>query len=99
MWLPALGAALFLLVGLWWSTRTEAPQVAAIAAESGDGGANVADGGAPSQGAAPQGVAQAQAGARPSAGAAGAGGGDASVQQLNPDQAAQLQKILQGMGH
>lgn len=25
LWLPALGAALFLLVGIWWVTRTPAP--------------------------------------------------------------------------
>jgi hypothetical protein len=24
MWLPALGAALFLLVGIWWATRPSA---------------------------------------------------------------------------
>lgn len=28
MWLPALGGALFLLVGIWWATRSEPPVTA-----------------------------------------------------------------------
>ncbi|MGH7284889.1 MAG: hypothetical protein ACRELY_25465 [Polyangiaceae bacterium] len=40
MWLPALGAALFLLVGVWWATRSQpvppapapAPQASAASA-------------------------------------------------------------------
>ncbi|HEX7667922.1 MAG TPA: hypothetical protein VF407_25520 [Polyangiaceae bacterium] len=28
MWLPALGGALFLIVGIWWATRPEPPKPA-----------------------------------------------------------------------
>jgi hypothetical protein len=42
MWLPALGAALFLLAGIWWATRPSAAPVqggekTAIAADAGAG--------------------------------------------------------------
>ncbi len=32
MWLPALGAALFALAGIWWATRPSDPPPAAAAA-------------------------------------------------------------------
>ena len=90
MWLPALGAVLFLAVGLWWATRPAPP--AAIAQDS------AADAGA---------VAVASAAAPPPPPAArptpppmpvGGPGVDAG-RALSPEQAAQLQKMLQGIGH
>jgi hypothetical protein len=30
LWLPALGAALFLLAGIWWVTRTPEPKPPAV---------------------------------------------------------------------
>jgi|GEM_PF-1912792 len=34
MWLPALGAALFIALGLWWAVTPSAPSAAAAAAAS-----------------------------------------------------------------
>src|SRR4051812_34003145 len=111
MWLPALGAALFLLVGLWWATRPEPP--APIATDD-TADAAAADAGAAPQQANPQGNPAGQAagqqaaqgrpgqpGSAPPPGAGrpgGPGSADASA-PLSPAQAAQLQKILKGAGH
>ena len=105
MWLPALGAALFLLVGLWWATRPEPP--APIVDDTADAAA--ADAGAAPQQAAQAapgqgqpGQAGAQQAARPNAPPPGRPGAPGSVDAsapLSPEQAAQLQKILKGMGH
>jgi hypothetical protein len=68
MWLPALGALLFALAGVWWATRPVPPPIAADAAvDAGDHGGgsapaaanNVAGAGAP------QGHLAAAGGARP----------------------------------
>jgi hypothetical protein len=40
LWLPALGAALFLLAGIWWVTRTAEP----LPSSTADAGAAVVSG-------------------------------------------------------
>ena len=95
MWLPALGAVLFLSAGLWLATRPEEPRV--IAAETADAGA-AAPGAAGAPGGAAPGTPPP---GTPPPGAAPPGRPALNMPDaaMNPDQAAQLQKILQGLGH
>ncbi|MGD0528398.1 MAG: hypothetical protein ABSE49_24900 [Polyangiaceae bacterium] len=99
MWLPALGAGLFVAVGLWWAVTPSAPAITADDTAA-SASASVAAA-APTPPAAPPAaqIAQAINGAvRPSPTAPTPSGIPSGMRHLNPAIEERLKKAHQGMG-